>query len=118
MEKLIGRYIGSETNETETFYYSANIVNLKITNEKEIQFQIKNFKFSLSPINESENINSNQVEIKKELNKRNLFPPLLNKFGYKFFGTINHTSIDLYRIADWYESSSDKMLFVRSIKVK
>jgi hypothetical protein len=111
--KRVGKYIGFEPTLTDTIYYSAIMDSLKIVNGRRIGFQLKNYQFSITPINPLENniLAADQNEIKKELEKRKAFPSVLEFGLYIFWGTIDNKTLNLQRVADWYDNRSDQMTF-------
>jgi hypothetical protein len=110
--KTVGEYIGFEPMPTDTIYYSATIDSLKI-NGQQMQFQLKDYQFSPTPINfkEDKPSTANQNETKKGFVKIKQSTSFLELYQYSFFGTLSSKTIRLQRISVLYDSRSDEMIF-------
>ena len=98
-------YIGVEINRNNIpIYYKADLVDLMLTDES-ISFTLKKYKFSYKPF-DLEETNKDSVVSKIDI-------PLILDVKLYFTGRIQEDSIQMSRTSDFYDSKSDKMLFVK-----
>lgn len=116
-DKLSGKYLGAEAGN-DTIYYSAVMKNLEISNDGKIEFKLKAFRLSPTPLQpgNEELTPEGQTSIQEKIRGENAGTPMFIRGGYKFTGAIGRRSIQLQRVADQYNSGTDDMKFTRLAK--